>query len=78
MKKAKEPLAYDLRGGGYLVYPLVQVFRLRSFTWYPSRLALEHHLAEPYAAWATNAYYQLGCIDAVRYGSKDFGYAYRQ
>src|SRR5262245_37471319 len=77
MKKAKEPLAYDLRAGGYLAYPLVQLFRLRSFVWQPSCLTLEHHLAEPFAAWAADAYFRLGCIDAVSYGAHFGAYVYK-
>ena len=52
MKKATNPLALDLRAGGFEVFPLAKLFDLPSNVWYPSILIRENMLAEPFAAWA--------------------------
>jgi hypothetical protein len=70
MKKATKPLSLDLRAGGYLVYPVVQAFQLKSNVWRPSDLALQAGLTEPLAAWAADAFFRLGCID-TRFCDKD-------
>jgi hypothetical protein len=54
MKKATNPLALDLRAGGFEVFPLAKIFDLPSNVWYPSILIRENLLAEPFAAWAAN------------------------
>jgi hypothetical protein len=59
MKKATNPLALDLRAGGFEVFPLAKLFDLPSNVWYPSILIRENMLAEPLAAWAANVFYAL-------------------
>lgn len=44
MKKATNPLALDLRGGGFEVFSLAKVFDLPSTVWYPSILIRENIL----------------------------------
>jgi hypothetical protein len=63
LKKATKPLALDLRAGGYLIYPVVRAFHLKSNVWHPSDLALEAGLTEPLAAWAADAYFRLECLN---------------
>ena len=60
MKKATNPLALDLRAGGFEVFPIAKLFDLPSNVWYPSILIRENMLAEPFAAWAANVFYTLG------------------
>jgi hypothetical protein len=74
MKKATEPLSLNLRAGGYLVYPVVQAFQLKSNVWPPSTLPLEAGLTEPLAAWATDVFFRLGCIDTRHFQKNDFFY----
>jgi hypothetical protein len=62
MKKATNPLALDLRAGGFEVFPIAKLFDLPSNVWYPSILIRENMLAEPFAAWAANVFYTLGCV----------------
>jgi len=62
MKKATNPLALDLRAGGFAVFPIAKLFDLPSNVWYPSILIREKMLAEPFAAWATNVFYTLGGV----------------
>jgi hypothetical protein len=50
MKKATNPLALDLRAGGFEVFPIAKLFDLPSNVWYPSILIRENMLAEPFAA----------------------------
>jgi hypothetical protein len=38
MKKGTNPLALDLRAGGFEVFPIAKLFDLRSNVWYPSIL----------------------------------------
>jgi|SRR5208282_5678977 len=59
MKKATNPLALDLRAGGFEVFPLAKLFDLPSNVWYPSILIRENMLAEPLAAWAANVFTHL-------------------
>jgi hypothetical protein len=56
MKKATNPLALDLRAGGFEVFPIAKLFDLPSNVWYPSILIRENMLAEPLAAWAANVF----------------------
>jgi hypothetical protein len=56
MKKATNPLALDLRAGGFEVFPLAKLFDLPSNVWYPSILIRENMLAEPLAAWASQRF----------------------
>jgi hypothetical protein len=74
MKKATEPLSLNLRAGGYLVYPVVQAFQLKSNVWPPSTLPLEAGLTEPLAARATDVFFGLGCIDTRHFQKNDFFY----
>ena len=46
MKKATNPLALDLRAGGFEVFPIAKLFDLPSNVWYPSILIRENLLAE--------------------------------
>jgi hypothetical protein len=71
LKKATKPLSLDLRAGGYLVYPVVQAFQLKSNIWTPSALALQSGLTEPLAAWAADVFFRLGCIK-TRYLRKEY------
>jgi hypothetical protein len=56
MKKATNPLALDLRAGGFEVLPLAKLFDLPSNVWYPSILIRENLVAEPFAAWAAQVF----------------------
>src|SRR6202035_5013179 len=44
MKKATNPLALDLRAGGFEVFPIAKLFDLPSNVWYPSILIRENML----------------------------------
>ena len=67
MKKATNPLALDLRAGGFEVFPLAKLFDLPSNVWYPSILIRENMLAEPFAAWAANVFYALGGVQVLQW-----------
>ncbi len=67
MKKATNPLALDLRAGGFEVFPIAKVFDLPSNVWYPSILIRENMLAEPFAAWAANVFYTLGGVQVPQW-----------
>src|ERR1700737_4131925 len=75
MKKATNPLALDLRAGGFEVFPLAKVFDLPSNVWYPSMLIRENLLAEPFAAWAANVFYTLGGVQVLQWTDAAFFYA---
>jgi len=55
------PLALDLRAGGFEVFPIAKLFDLPSNVWYPSMLIRENLLAEPFAAWAAMFFTHLWC-----------------
>src|SRR4029077_19046415 len=67
MKKATNPLALDLRAGGFEVFPIAKIFDLPSNVWYPSILIRENLLAEPFAAWAANVFYTLGGVQVLQW-----------
>ena len=75
MKKATNPLALDLRAGGFEVFPLAKIFDLPSNVWYPSILIRENLLAEPFAAWAANVFYTLGGVQVLQWTDAAFFYA---
>jgi len=75
MKKATNPLALDLRAGGFEVFPIAKLFDLPSNVWYPSILIRENMLAEPLAAWAANVFYALGCVQVLQWSDAAFFYA---
>ena len=75
MKKATNPLALDLRAGGFEVFPLAEIFDLPSNVWYPSILIRENLLAEPFAAWAANVFYTLGGVQVLQWTDAAFFYA---
>jgi hypothetical protein len=75
MKKATNPLALDLRAGGFEVFPLAKLFDLPSNVWYPSILICENMLAEPFAAWAANVFYTLGGVQVLQWSDGVFFYA---
>src|SRR6202011_2434500 len=75
MKKATDPLALDLRAGGFEVFPLAKLFDLPSNVWYPSMLIRENLLAEPFAAWAANVFYTLGGVQVLQWSDAAFFYA---
>jgi hypothetical protein len=64
MKKATNPLALDLRAGGFEVFPIAKLLDLPSNVLYPSILIRENLLAEPFAAWASNVFYKLGGVQS--------------
>ena len=72
MKKATNPLALDLRAGGFEVFPLAKIFDLPSNVWYPSILIRENLLAEPFAAWAANVLYTLGGVQVLQWSDAAF------
>jgi hypothetical protein len=74
MKKATNPLALDLRAGGFEVFPLAKLFDLPSNVWYPSILIRENMLAEPFAAWAANVFYALGGVQVLQWSDAAFFY----
>jgi hypothetical protein len=78
LKKPTIPLALDLRAGGYLVYPIVKAFQLKSNVWRPSDLALQSGLTEPLAAWAADAFLRLGCIHADYFRKNHYAYSPRR
>jgi hypothetical protein len=73
MKKATNPLSFDLRAGGFEVFPLAKVFLLPSNV---SFLIQRNLLAEPLAAWAANALYELGCLKEMGHILKDHRICY--
>src|ERR1700726_2545646 len=75
MKKATNPLALDLRAGGFEVFPIAKLFDLPSNVWYPSILIRENMLAEPLTAWAANVFYTLGCVQVLQWSDAAFFYA---
>src|ERR1700693_1616005 len=75
MKKATNPLALDLRAGGFEVFPIAKLFDLPSNVWYPSILIRENLLAEPFAAWAANVFYTLGGVEVLQWTDAAFFYA---
>ena len=75
MKKATNPLALDLRAGGFEVFPIAKIFDLPSNVWYPSILIRENLLAEPFAAWAANVFYTLGGVQVLQWSDAAFFYA---
>ena len=75
MKKATNPLALDLRAGGFEVFPIAKLFDLPSNVWYPSILIRENLLAEPFAAWAANVFYTLGGVQLLQWTDAAFFYA---
>ena len=75
MKKATNPLALDLRAGGFEVFPIAKLFDLPSKVWYPSMLIRENLLAEPFAAWAANVFYTLGGVQVLQWSDAAFFYA---
>ena len=75
MKKATNPLALDLRAGGFEVFPIAKLFDLPSNVWYPSILIRENMLAEPFAAWAANVFYTLGGVQVLPWSDAAFFYA---
>ena len=75
MKKATNPLALDLRAGGFEVFPIAKLFDLPSNVWYPSILIRENLLAEPFAAWAANVFYTLGGVQVLQWSDAAFFYA---
>ena len=75
MKKATNPLALDLRAGGFEVFPLAKIFDLPPNVWYPSILIRENLLAEPFAAWAANVFYTLGGVQVLQWTDAAFFYA---
>ena len=75
MKKATNPLALDLRAGGFEVFPIAKLFDLPSNVWYPSILIRENMLAEPFAAWAANVFYTLGGVQVLQWTDAAFFYA---
>ena len=75
MKKATNPLALDLRAGGFQVFPIAKLFALPSNVWYPSILIRENMLAEPFAAWAANVFYTLGSVQVLQWSDAAFFYA---
>jgi hypothetical protein len=74
MKKATNPLALDLRAGGFEVFPIAKLFDLPSNVWYPSILIRENMLAEPFAAWAANVFYTLGGLQVLQWSDAAFFY----
>jgi len=75
MKKATNPLALDLRAGGFEVFPIAKLFDLPSNVWYPSILIRENLLAEPLAAWAANVFYTLGAVQVLQWSNAALFYA---
>src|SRR6266478_9958244 len=75
MKKATNPLALDLRAGGFEVLSLAKLFDLPSNVWYPSILIRENLVAEPFAAWAANVFYTLGGVQVLQWTDAAFFYA---
>jgi hypothetical protein len=45
MKKATNPLALDLRAGGFEVFPIAKLFDLPSNVWYPFQMSYSEWLA---------------------------------
>ena len=75
MKKATNPLALDLRAGGFEVFPIAKLFDLPSNVWYPSILIRENMLPEPFAAWAANVFYTLGAVQVLQWSNAALFYA---
>ncbi len=74
-EKRTNPLALDLRAGGFEVFPIAKLFDLPSNAWYPSILIRENLLAEPFAAWAANVFYTLSGVQVLQWSDAAFFYA---
>jgi hypothetical protein len=71
VKKATKPLDPNLRAGGYLVLPVAQVHAKVWYNYSPRSLVLGNLLNDSLAAWASNAYYELGCLEEPRIRHED-------